>query len=793
MTKNNWVWYAVLGIFYLGLGWITIQFHFRVSEIESLHIDEALESEFRGNDWVSWKSTEKGVVADRVHPLPTYKPNAYKFIQEGDRLLRLDYNEILQPEVVDRITAATPPGYPFIAIIQPEDPYSPNPEEVRTFLSNGFYLTFTFNEYPLYWISTVWLVGIGAFISLVMLAILFPLIRGNWTENISLMGAVGGALLFFTLRLLRHLYLIIESDLESTGFEKVYILIYSVLLFTYILSFFYYKARLPSIWYFLPSLASGVFILARIFQIIFISRHLKYFHEVIEDYTAWFFLLHLFGGLMVFLSQKWFTQRKRKAAPLLLVSLLSLVGIAYFGIAQFQGFVHREHVLFAYNLLLFFPFVNAALLQLQFGKVSLVVTRTFQYLVLALLSIMLYLVIIQVFNYLPGIQYRRILEFIAFIILVLVFYMIYRSNQNRVSKYFVTAQQERLNNLKSFIAQIPQYTSSHNLRKDLVEKLLEFFNAETIHLWWSADQPNSEAEKRYYTQQQKIYDHLSESRTVWSKSKEIAAFRLPQDMEKEVLQSPYTLICPITVDEDRHALLLLGRKRRGVYNLSDLELIYQLIQQTQLTLNVLQLYAREKDLIQQTYEANLTALRSQINPHFLFNTLNSIGELVHESADLAEQAVEKLAFIFRYTLKKSSQNFVPLSDEMQLISTYLDLEKIRFGDRLNVHIEVAKEIKDTQIPAFILMTLTENCIKHGIAKILSNGQVSIDCFREDDHLVCEVYDNGPGIDLSRIYKSTGLSNSIARLENIYDQKNLLYFENTGDGTLVRMKIPLKTG
>ena len=86
--------------------------------------------------------------------------------------------------------------------------------------------------------------------------------------------------------------------------------------------------------------------------------------------------------------------------------------------------------------------------------------------------------------------------------------------------------------------------------------------------------------------------------------------------------------------------------------------------------------------------------------------------------------------------------------------------------------------------------MVENCIKHGISKILGNGLVSIEAFKEDNYMVCEVVDNGPGIDLSRIYKSHGLSNSIARLENIYDMKNLLYFENTGNGTLVRLKIPL---
>ncbi|MFK7925564.1 MAG: histidine kinase [Bacteroidia bacterium] len=790
MTHKNWIWYTVLGVFYLGLGWITYQFQHNVSTIETQQIDESLEADFKGSDWVSWEHTGRGVYAKTVHPLPSYKGNVYRGIQAGDRLLELDYNPITQPEVADRITAAARPGHPFVAIIQPNDPYSPSGNGVQAFFSNGFYLTFTFNHTPLYWHAIVWIIGFGAFVALVMLAILFPILRSNWKENFPLTGVVFGALLFFIVRLLRHLYLIIESDLTSVGYEKVHILLYCIMLFLYIVSYFHFKAKFK-LYFLIPSILSGGYILFNVYQIIFVAHHLKYYHELIEDYTALFFLVHTIGALALFLTSKQKQGSSSGVSGLIGVILLSLLGILYFSIDGSEQLLDREHIFFGYSLLLFFPLVNATLLQLQFGKVSLVITRTIQYLVFFIFSIVLYLVITQLFNYLPGIQYRRILEFISFILLMLVFYLILKANQDRLSKYFVTAQQERLNKFKSFIAQIPQYTSSVNLRTDLVEKMMDFFNASTVHLWWNADHAENEAEERYYNTNVDIFKQLEQNKTVWSQSKEIAAFRLDDKTEEQLQALPYSLISPIKVDAERHALLMLGKKRRGVYNLSDLELISQLVQQAQLTLNILQLYAREKDLIQQTYEANLTALRSQINPHFLFNTLNSIGELVHESAEMAEQAVEKLAYIFRYTLNKSSQNYVALSEEMNLISTYLDLEKIRFGDRLNVNIEVAPEIKETQIPAFILMTLTENCIKHGIAKILRDGQVSLACFKEGDELVCEVYDNGPGIDLSRLYKSTGLSNSIARLENIYDRKNLLHFENTGDGTMVKMRIPLK--
>jgi len=437
--------------------------------------------------------------------------------------------------------------------------------------------------------------------------------------------------------------------------------------------------------------------------------------------------------------------------------------------------------------------MNASYLRSQFGKVSLVVTQTFQYLVTFLLAVVLYLVISQLFDYIqPNITYRRFLEFVTFLLLMAIVRGLYLINESRLTKYFVTAQRERLTQFYGFINRISQYLNPKELDKDLRGEVQAYFNAESVQVWWNPRDGEVPRMIDGIDHPKELYQKLRENNMVWSRNKEISPLTLDEELETEMLDSSLALVSALTieVDEDRYGLLLLGKKKRGVYNLSDLDLISQLVQQTQLTINVMRRVEREKELVEQTYEANLTALRSQINPHFLFNTLNSITELVHESADLAEQAVEKLAFILRFTTKKSNEQFLPLQEEMSLIRTYLELEQIRFGERLKVEIEVAEDTRDLQVPSFILQTLVENTIKHGIAKIMHPGFVSVKTFKQEDSLICEVYDNGPGIDLSRIYKSTGLSNSISRLEKLYDMKDLLHFENTGDGTLVRMRIPL---
>lgn len=138
----------------------------------------------------------------------------------------------------------------------------------------------------------------------------------------------------------------------------------------------------------------------------------------------------------------------------------------------------------------------------------------------------------------------------------------------------------------------------------------------------------------------------------------------------------------------------------------------------------------------------------------------------------------------------SDRDLVPLKNEMELVQTYLEMEQIRFGARLTVDIDMEKDAENVPIPAFVIQTFIENCIKHGIAKIVGKGMISIEAYLEDDFLICQVYDNGPGISPERIRKGTGLNNVIARLENIYKSANVIQFENTGDGTRVILRIPL---
>lgn len=192
-------------------------------------------------------------------------------------------------------------------------------------------------------------------------------------------------------------------------------------------------------------------------------------------------------------------------------------------------------------------------------------------------------------------------------------------------------------------------------------------------------------------------------------------------------------------------------------------------------------------------EAQLQALRSQLNPHFLFNTLHSIAELVHEDPDLAEQLVLRLGELLRKVLASSTQQEVPLAEEVEFIKAYLDIEQMRLGDRLRVEWDIADDLLRVQVPSLVLQPLVENAIQHGIASSKEPGDLQIRARREDGFLHLQVRDSGPGLPRSGsgepAHLGIGLTNTQARLRTIYgDQHDFELINN--DGLTVNLRLPL---
>jgi hypothetical protein len=771
----------LISLYLLGLGvwgyWVWKQgseLHFLLQE----HTEQA-PGLLAGQDWVRWEEQRGEILAKGTHPLLSYKNFPAEKILPGDRLKKINYHPLWKAEVVENISRQAPPGKPFIYQVERPSPTTGSAQILNLQVVNGFRLAYSFHSLGWAWRLSLWLTALGSFLAVVILLILVPLFRKNKSAYRRLLGVSSLALLTFATSFGHLLFLIVEADLSQAGGELIFYALFSAVLLAYGWLFAAYRWPSAHRWALAPAALLALMLGAFAIRQSLLLQRMAGYEQFLENAVLLFFLLHLLAGLVLWAAVRINTLR------MLLALSSGLLVVLTAGLLLIGSDPLREGGVLLCYFFFFLPLTNTAYSQIRFGKVDVVVTRALQYVVFIALSLFLYLAVRELFDsIMPSNPYRNWLELISLLVLLLMARAWYLNNERRFSQYFVTSQQQKQAQLKAFIASISSYTSAEKLERNLREQLRLFLQTDLAELTWIRDQQPGPDLETYFRELE------AAEAAIWSRNKELADFRFSEEREGKALASAYSLIAPLKVSDEKQGLLLLGRKRKRVYNLSDLELISQLLQQTQLTLNVLELLKRERELVEKSYEANLTALRSQINPHFLFNTLNTISSLIHDSPDLAEEAVEKLAFIFRYTLRQSSQNLVSLTDELRLVGTYLEIEKIRFGDRLQVQIESEEEVRDQLLPAFVIQTLVENCVKHGIAKVLGKGIISIDAYGEGDFLVCEVYDNGPGIEQENITRGTGLNNIIDRMEKTYGMKNLLYFENTGAGTLVTLKVPL---
>ena len=211
---------------------------------------------------------------------------------------------------------------------------------------------------------------------------------------------------------------------------------------------------------------------------------------------------------------------------------------------------------------------------------------------------------------------------------------------------------------------------------------------------------------------------------------------------------------------------------------------------------ILTLQDRERQLTELAATAQLAALRAQINPHFLFNSLNSIAQLIHADPDAAERCVERLADMFRYILRRAEKEFVPLAEELEMAQAYLDIERARFGERLRVETRVDPRSLRQLIPNLILQPLVENAVKHGLSLKRGAGTIRIDAEVAVGHLDLAVADDGMGIagpTLAGIYeRGVGLRNLRDRLARLYGPSHLPEITSApGTGTRVRLHLPVR--
>ena len=298
-----------------------------------------------------------------------------------------------------------------------------------------------------------------------------------------------------------------------------------------------------------------------------------------------------------------------------------------------------------------------------------------------------------------------------------------------------------------------------------------------------------------------------------------AASRLPIErnnwIRSSLLHVPFSIVLSVLLTAVGHIVLWLywGRpagkpfsfvnmSRFVVANFSEGIGIYMLIALSSYAFGYYRRYREGRDrtlqLEAQLSQAQLQALKMQLHPHFLFNTLHSISALLHKDVEAARKMITRLGDFLRLTLENSGSQEVTLRQEMEFLSTYLEIERIRFQNRLVTRVDLEPQALECLLPNLILQPLVENAIRHGIAPRSTPGIIEIDAKHVDRALRIQIRDNGPGIpdhrtSVNLFEQGLGLANTQNRLERLYGTDHLFDLRNSSEGGLVvTLEIPFHT-
>jgi two-component system LytT family sensor kinase len=204
---------------------------------------------------------------------------------------------------------------------------------------------------------------------------------------------------------------------------------------------------------------------------------------------------------------------------------------------------------------------------------------------------------------------------------------------------------------------------------------------------------------------------------------------------------------------------------------------------------------RSAQLETKLVEAQLKTLQQQLHPHFLFNTLHAISSLMHRDVHAADRVLMQLSDLLRITLEHLGRQEVALEAELGALSKYVEIERTRFADRLEVRFDIQPETLDTRVPSLLLQPLVENSIKHGVARRAGPGHIDISARREGDKLRLEVRDDGVGLSedaLTALQKGIGVSTTRARLQHLFGADFRFEFHRLAQGLAVIIALPWRT-
>lgn len=204
---------------------------------------------------------------------------------------------------------------------------------------------------------------------------------------------------------------------------------------------------------------------------------------------------------------------------------------------------------------------------------------------------------------------------------------------------------------------------------------------------------------------------------------------------------------------------------------------------------------KESQLKTQLLDSKINALQSQLQPHFLFNALNDISSLIEINPEKSQDAIADLSELLRQTLSLKDTKLIPLSDEIDILQKYLDIEKLRFDEKLNFTLDIPTDLYNIYVPPLLLQPVVENSIKHGFSYQHDSLDIKISIEKITDYLQFTIANNGAALNKNELVYGTGLSNVIARLDTLYDGD--FYFEMKNkepkeNGIITQIRIPLES-
>ncbi|MFT4605748.1 MAG: two-component system LytT family sensor kinase [Rhodothermales bacterium] len=444
------------------------------------------------------------------------------------------------------------------------------------------------------------------------------------------------------------------------------------------------------------------------------------------------------------------------------------------------------------------------------GKVDDVLSRTLVY---AAVLGLIFFVVVAGFSLLDQYLGRSsyILSGLLVVVLLLVFDRLIRRVRGVADTVFRTDRQRARQLLIRQQELMPDVLDADELLMAVISAAGRGLGARSAVLFVQFSEPDERwrsasyhPEPPYLTERvfESLWPHFQTDSRVWAKNPELDARRLDRDAARALVDHGAALAVPIRAKGISRGLLVLGTKaaRRAVYNLEDVDVLRALAAHLAVAADRLDLVDRERRLARETTEAQLVALRSQINPHFLFNALNTILSNIAEKPETAEAAVENLAAIFRYTLNAGKEAFVSLREEFELVSHYLDIEQARFGDNLKVETSIEPGLETAQVPAFCVQTLVENAVKHGIERRRGGGRLKVHAATTAGGVTVRVADTGVGIPglfgrpgpttTAEEFFGIGLKNVHARMGLLYNRPDLLSMESDPEtGTVATLLLP----